>query len=171
MKQVWGQGLDWSAYLSCPEFFFHWVITSVSLGISSLSYTWVEFDSFSAPLNKAQVYGSMNSIEVVNVKLDSAPAWLSCSLFFLGRTVAPLVTRWYSVQCMGRSVSYPYSRKKQPPLMPPPHIVRNKPKSLIKSSWLLLALDGSFLALVGTYFAPPASIRCVSYAVNSVLAH
>ena len=52
------------------------------------------------------------------------------------------------------------------------HIVRNQPKSLKKSSWLLwalvgsdlaldgsyLALDGSYLALDGTNTALPASI-------------
>ena len=65
-------------------FSFHWVITSVSLGISSLSCTWLEFDSFSAPLNKAQVYGSMNSIEVVNVELAPSVHGL-VTLFLLWR--------------------------------------------------------------------------------------
>ena len=76
--------LDRLAKLPWIFFSFHWVITSVSLGISSLSCTWVEFDSFSAPLNKAQVYGSMNSIEVVNVELAPSVHGL-VALFLLWR--------------------------------------------------------------------------------------
>ena len=75
-------------YLSCPGFF------SVSIGLL-LPFLWafhllavreLNLILFSAPLNKAQVYGSMNSIEVVNVELAPS-ARLSCSLSSLAAAI------------------------------------------------------------------------------------
>ena len=78
--------MTWIDYLSCPGFF------SVSIGLL-LPFLWafhllavreLNLILFSAPLNKAQVYGSMNSIEVVNVELAPSVHGL-VALFLLWR--------------------------------------------------------------------------------------